>query len=79
MVSQPKPLKTKHSLLFDFEMSKICVAIRLVEDGTRKGGIQFQLSPSIEAFKNAIFTVLCSVTRLYVKTLLWSTVKNLNS
>ena len=27
-------------------MTKICVAIRLAEDGTRIGGIWFQLTPS---------------------------------
>ena len=36
-------------------------------------------NPSIEVLRNAIFTVLYSVTRLYVKTLLQSTVKKLNS
>ena len=34
-------------LSFNFAMTKICVAIRLAEDGTRMGGIQFRLSPSI--------------------------------
>ena len=46
MTSEPKPLKIKSSLLFDFAITKTCVAIRLAEDGTRMGGIQLQLFPS---------------------------------
>ena len=38
------PIQFK-SLSFNFAMTKIYVAIRLAEDGTRMGGIQFQLSP----------------------------------
>ena len=39
MMSQTKPLKLKSSLLFDFSITKICVVIRLAEDGTRIGSI----------------------------------------
>ena len=39
MTSQTKPLKIKSFLPFDFAVTKICVAIRLAEDGTRMGGI----------------------------------------
>ena len=46
MISQTKPLKTKSFLSFNFSVTSICVAIRLTEDGTRMGGIYFQLSPS---------------------------------
>ena len=47
MISQTKPLKIKYFFLFNFAITKICVAIRLVEDGTRMGGIWFYLSPSL--------------------------------
>ena len=47
MISQTKTLKIKSFLPFNFVVIKICVAILLAEDGTRMGGIQFQLSPSI--------------------------------
>ena len=33
MVSQTKPLKVKPSLSFNFAITKICVMIRLAEDG----------------------------------------------
>ena len=39
-------LKTRSYLPFNFAVTKIRVAIRLVEDETRMGGIQFQLSPN---------------------------------
>ena len=39
MISQTKPLKIKYFLPFNFLISKICVAIRLAENGTRMGGI----------------------------------------
>ena len=45
MISQTKPCRMKCFNLFDYAITKICVAIRLAEDGTRNGGIQFQLSP----------------------------------
>ena len=47
MVSQTNPLKIKPFLPFNFTITIIYVAIRLVEDGTRMSGLQFQLSPSI--------------------------------
>ena len=37
MKSQTKPVKIKSSLPFNFAITKICVAIRLAEDGTRMG------------------------------------------
>ena len=46
MISQTKPLKTKSFLPFNFSVTNICVVIRLADDGTGMGGIQFQLSPS---------------------------------
>ena len=46
MTSQTKPFKKKY-FLFNFAITKICVLISLAEDGTRMGGISFQLSPSI--------------------------------
>ena len=39
MISQAKPLKIKSFLPFNFAITKICLAIRLAEDGTRMGGI----------------------------------------
>ena len=36
----------KSFLPFSFAITKICVAIRLAEDGTKMGGIWFRLSPS---------------------------------
>ena len=39
MISKTKPLKVKSSLSFNFAVTKTCVEIRLVEDGTRMGGI----------------------------------------
>ena len=39
MISQTKPIKLKSFLPFNFAITKICVAIRLAEDGTRLGGI----------------------------------------
>ena len=39
MISQAKPLKIKSFLPFNFAVTKICLAIRLAEDGTRMGGI----------------------------------------
>ena len=47
MMSQTKPLKKKSSFSFNFAITKICVAMRLAEDRTRMGGVQFQLSPSV--------------------------------
>ena len=47
MISQTKTLKIKYFLPFNFAITKICVAISLAENGTRMGGIQFRLSPSI--------------------------------
>ena len=38
-MSQAKPLKIKYFLPFKFAVTKICVAIRLVEDDTKMGGI----------------------------------------
>ena len=46
MISQTKTLKIKYFLPFNFVIIKLCVAIRLAEDGTRMGGILFRLSPS---------------------------------
>ena len=46
MISQTKSLKIKSFLSFNFAITKICVAIHLAEDGTRMGGIKFQLSSS---------------------------------
>ena len=39
MILQTKPIKLKSFLPFNFAITKICVAIRLAEDGTRLGGI----------------------------------------
>ena len=39
MISQTKPLKVKSFIRFNLAITKICVAIRLAEDGTRLGGI----------------------------------------
>ena len=38
MISQTKTLKIKSFLPFNFVITKICVAIRLAESGTRMGG-----------------------------------------
>ena len=48
MISQAKPLKKKTFLPFNFAITKICVAVRLAEDGARIGDIQLQLSSSNE-------------------------------
>ena len=50
-----EPLKIKSSLSFNCAITKICVAIRSAEDGTRMGGIQFQLSPSMSNSQLHIF------------------------
>ena len=39
MVSQTKTLKIKYFLPFNLAITKICVAIRLAEDGPRTGSI----------------------------------------
>ena len=39
MMSQTKTLKIKTFLPLNLAVAKICVAIRLAEDGTRIGGI----------------------------------------
>ena len=39
MISQTKPLKIKYFLPFNSAITKIYVAIRLAEDGTRMSGI----------------------------------------
>ena len=39
MISQTKTLKTKSFLPLNLAITKICVAIRLAEDGTRMGGV----------------------------------------
>ena len=45
-------------------ITKICVAIRLAEDGTRMGGIQFQLSPAItNKSENKLNKLITNVTR----------------
>ena len=51
---QIKPLKIKSFIPFNFAITKTCVAIRLAEDGTRMGGIQFRLSPSINYLSNIL-------------------------
>ena len=38
-MSQTKPLKIRNFLPFNFAITKMCIAIRLAEDGTRMGGI----------------------------------------
>ena len=38
-MSQTKPLKIKSFLPFNFAFTKICVVIRLAEDGTRMGSM----------------------------------------
>ena len=53
-----KPFKIKSFLSFNLAITKICVAMRLLEDGTRMGGIQFQLSLS----SDFIFMTLYIVT-----------------
>ena len=57
MISQTKPLK-KHFVSLNFAITKICVAVRLVEDGTRLGGIYFQLSPSNKNISHVVFYLL---------------------
>ena len=39
MISETKPLKIKSFIPFNFAITKICVAIRLVEYGTKMGEI----------------------------------------
>lgn len=39
MISKTKPFKINYFLLFSFAITKVFVAIRLVEDGKRAGGI----------------------------------------
>ena len=39
MISETKPLKIKSSLSVNFAITKICVVIRLAEDGIRMDGI----------------------------------------
>ena len=55
MISQIKPRKIKSFLLFNFATTTICVVIRLAEDETRAGGIQFRLSLSLIPRLNIIY------------------------
>ena len=41
IISKAQPLKTRSNLPFNFLITKMRVAIRLAEDGTRMGGIWF--------------------------------------
>ena len=56
MISKTKPFKINYFLLFSFAITKVFVAIRSVEDGTRMVGIWFQLSPSMHLL---IFKDVC--------------------
>ena len=47
MASQTNPSKNIYFVLFNFTITKICDVIGLAEDGTRMGGIKFQLSSSL--------------------------------
>ena len=58
MISQTKTLKIKFFLPFNFVTTKIYVAIRLAEDGTGMGGIQFRLTPSIIAYTTNISFII---------------------
>ena len=49
------PLKINSFFPLNFAITKIRVEIRLAEDGTRMGGMQFQLFPSITLLR--IFTI----------------------
>ena len=55
MISQTKTLKIKSFFPLNFAITKICVAIRLAEDGTRMGGVQFRLSPSIQIYEKLTY------------------------
>ena len=48
MMSHAKPLKIKSLIPINFAITKTCIAVRLTGDGTRMGGISFQLYPSIK-------------------------------
>ena len=52
-----KVSQKKYFLLFNFAVTKICVVIRLGEDGTRMGGIQVQLSPSYIFYMQLCFSL----------------------
>ena len=58
MISQTKTLKIKCFFPFNFAITKICVAICLVEDGTRMGGIQFCLIPSTFLSSLYVFCII---------------------
>ena len=47
-MSHAKPLKIKSLIPINFAITKTCIAVRLTGDGTRMGGISFQLYPSIK-------------------------------
>ena len=57
MISQTKPLKMKYFLQFDFAITNICVAMRLAENGTSMGGIEFQLF-------TGIFVIICRLFQI---------------
>ena len=57
MISQTKTLKIKSFLSLNFVITKIYVMIRLVEDWTRMGGIQFRLSPRISCRTGVTFKI----------------------
>ena len=63
MISQTKTLKIKSFLPFNFAITKICVAIRLAEDGTRMGGIKFRLSPSKKSNSHEIVDSISPKTK----------------
>ena len=69
MISQTKPLKAKSFLPFNFSVTKICVAIRLAEDGTRMGGKYFQLSPSNNLIHEFALTSVRNSNKVFFDTL----------
>ena len=60
MVSQTKSLKLKSSLSFNFAITKIFVAIRLAEDGTRMGGI-YSFNYPLVSWKNGTYSVVLNI------------------
>ena len=47
IISKIRLLKTRSCYPRNISVLNICVAIRLAEDRTKMGGIQFQLAPSL--------------------------------
>ena len=76
IISQGQPLKTKSFLPFNFAFTKICVSIRLAQDGTRMRHVVIislilALSPSISMLLMRTFKMAdVTISEVRLKTLM---------